>query len=90
MSVELYDTLSRSIKPLAPTSSDTLRFYCCGPTVYGPAHIGNFRTFLIQDTLRRVLEVDGCAGAVARARRAVSTAQSLWGSERASRTLPVP
>ena len=36
-----------------------MRFYCCGPTVYGPAHIGNFRTFLIQDTLRRVLEVDG-------------------------------
>lgn len=61
MSVELYDTLSRSIKPLAPTSSNTLRFYCCGPTVYGPAHIGNFRTFLIQDTLRRVLEVDGVA-----------------------------
>jgi cysteinyl-tRNA synthetase len=59
MSVELYDTLSRSIQPLAPASGDTLRFYCCGPTVYGPAHIGNFRTFLIQDTLRRVLEVDG-------------------------------
>ena len=38
-----------------------MRFYCCGPTVYGPAHIGNFRTFLIQDTLRRVLEVDGMA-----------------------------
>jgi cysteinyl-tRNA synthetase len=61
MSVELYDTLSRSIQPLAASSSDTLRFYCCGPTVYGPAHIGNFRTFLIQDTLRRVLEVDGMA-----------------------------
>tara|TARA_B100001971_G_scaffold210140_1_gene235013 strand:+ start:8042 stop:9493 length:1452 start_codon:yes stop_codon:yes gene_type:complete len=59
MSVELYDTLSRSVQKLAPASGDTLRFYCCGPTVYGPAHIGNFRTFLIQDTLRRVLEVDG-------------------------------
>jgi cysteinyl-tRNA synthetase len=59
MSVEIYDTLSRSIQPLAPADGDTLRFYCCGPTVYGPAHIGNFRTFLIQDTLRRVLEVDG-------------------------------
>jgi cysteinyl-tRNA synthetase len=33
--------------------------YCCGPTVYGPAHIGNFRTFLIQDVLRRCLEIDG-------------------------------
>jgi len=59
MSVELYDTLSRSVQSLAPASGATLRFYCCGPTVYGPAHIGNFRTFLIQDTLRRVLEVDG-------------------------------
>ena len=59
MSVELYDTLSRSVQTLASAGSDTLRFYCCGPTVYGPAHIGNFRTFLIQDTLRRVLEVDG-------------------------------
>lgn len=33
--------------------------YCCGPTVYGPAHIGNFRTFLAQDVLRRVLECSG-------------------------------
>lgn len=33
-----------------------VRFYCCGPTVYGPAHIGNFRTFIIQDVIRRVLE----------------------------------
>jgi cysteinyl-tRNA synthetase len=33
--------------------------YCCGPTVYGPAHIGNFRTFLLQDVLRRVLQLDG-------------------------------
>ncbi|MDA7914582.1 cysteine--tRNA ligase, partial [Akkermansiaceae bacterium] len=35
------------------------RFYCCGPTVYGPAHIGNFRTFVIQDVMRRVLELGG-------------------------------
>ena len=59
MPVQLYDTLSRTIKPLAPENGQSLRFYCCGPTVYGPAHIGNFRTFLIQDVLRRVLEVDG-------------------------------
>lgn len=59
MSVQLYDTLSRSVQPLSTESGQPLRFYCCGPTVYGPAHIGNFRTFLIQDTLRRVLEVDG-------------------------------
>ncbi|WP_269524779.1 cysteine--tRNA ligase [Coraliomargarita parva] len=59
MSVQLYDTHSRSVQALPSESDHPLRFYCCGPTVYGPAHIGNFRTFLIQDTLRRVLEVDG-------------------------------
>ena len=59
MSVQLYDTHSRSVQTLSPEGDTPLRFYCCGPTVYGPAHIGNFRTFLIQDTLRRVLEVDG-------------------------------
>ena len=59
MSVQLYDTDSRSVRDLAPEVDQPLRFYCCGPTVYGPAHIGNFRTFLIQDVLRRVLEVDG-------------------------------
>ena len=36
-----------------------LRFYCCGPTVYGPAHIGNFRTFVMQDIFRRVVELGG-------------------------------
>ena len=59
MPVKLYDTLSRSIQPLLPEPGHPLRFYCCGPTVYGPAHIGNFRTFLMQDVLRRVLETDG-------------------------------
>jgi cysteinyl-tRNA synthetase len=39
----------------------TVRFYCCGPTVYGPAHIGNFRTFVMQDIFRRVVEADGTA-----------------------------
>jgi cysteinyl-tRNA synthetase len=38
---------------------DRLRFYCCGPTVYGPAHIGNFRTFVAQDVFRRVVEMGG-------------------------------
>ncbi|MEM7790824.1 MAG: cysteine--tRNA ligase [Verrucomicrobiota bacterium] len=59
MSVQLYDTHSRTIKPLRPRGNEPFRFYCCGPTVYGPAHIGNFRTFLIQDVLCRVLKVAG-------------------------------
>lgn len=59
MAVQLYDTLTRTTRPLQPGDGRTLRFYCCGPTVYGAAHIGNFRTFLLQDVLRRVLETDG-------------------------------
>lgn len=63
MPVKLHDTLSRSKKPLSASDGQTFRFYCCGPTVYGPAHIGNFRTFIVQDVLRRVLEVDAAAHA---------------------------
>lgn len=60
MNPQLYNTLTRTeatLRPLAP--DQPYRMYCCGPTVYGPAHIGNFRTFLLQDVLRRTLEVSG-------------------------------
>ncbi|MDB4459303.1 cysteine--tRNA ligase [bacterium] len=59
MSMRLFETLSRAVKELKPSEGDTYRFYCCGPTVYGPAHIGNFRTFVLQDVFRRVLELSG-------------------------------
>lgn len=59
MPIDLYDTLSRSYKRLKPKDGKVFRFYCCGPTVYGPAHIGNFRSFLLQDVLRRLLEQSG-------------------------------
>jgi len=59
MNVSLYDTHSRSLRSLEPIDGKTFRFYCCGPTVYSPAHIGNFRTFILQDVLRRVLETTG-------------------------------
>lgn len=52
----IYDSLTRELQPARPVDGRVFRFYCCGPTVYGPAHIGNFRTFLVQDCLRRVLE----------------------------------
>jgi cysteinyl-tRNA synthetase len=52
----LFDTMSREVRPLTRLDGQTYRFYCCGPTVYGPAHIGNFRTFLLQDVFRRVVE----------------------------------
>lgn len=57
--MRLFDTLSRETRDLQPIDHQTYRFYCCGPTVYGPAHIGNFRTFVIQDVFRRALELGG-------------------------------
>ncbi len=56
MHLQLYDTLRREIRTIQPMDGACFRFYCCGPTVYGPAHIGNFRTFLVQDLFRRLLE----------------------------------
>ncbi|MDR0590820.1 MAG: cysteine--tRNA ligase [Puniceicoccales bacterium] len=54
--VRLYNTGTRQMEAIAPGQPDgLLRIYCCGPTVYHYAHIGNFRTFLIQDVLRRLL-----------------------------------
>ena len=57
--LRLYDTLSRRDLEVTAGDGKTLRFYCCGPTVYGPAHIGNFRTFVLQDVFRRVVELSG-------------------------------
>lgn len=57
--IRIYDTLSRTLQPLSIEEGKPFGFYCCGPTVYGPAHIGNFRTFLVQDIFRRVLEIEG-------------------------------
>ena len=55
----LYNTLTRRIEPFAPTDGKTVRMYTCGPTVYKPAHLGNFRTFLFEDLLRRVFALRG-------------------------------
>ncbi|MFO0442355.1 MAG: cysteine--tRNA ligase, partial [bacterium] len=57
--LKLHDTLTRTDREVKPLDGKTLRFYCCGPTVYGPAHIGNFRTFVAQDVMRRVVEASG-------------------------------
>jgi cysteinyl-tRNA synthetase len=57
--MRLFDTMTRTERELRPQDGETFRFYCCGPTVYGPAHIGNFRTFVLQDVLRRSLETAG-------------------------------
>ncbi len=55
----LYDTLHRETLELTPANGEVFGLYCCGPTVYAPAHIGNFRTFVLQDVLRRVVELSG-------------------------------
>jgi cysteinyl-tRNA synthetase len=55
----LYNTLTRTTEPFAPADGQTVRLYTCGPTVYNPAHLGNFRTFLFEDLLRRVLRLRG-------------------------------
>ena len=55
----LYDTMARKVEPFAPVDGMTVRLYTCGPTVYNFAHIGNFRTFLFEDLLRRAFELRG-------------------------------
>ncbi len=55
----LYNSLTRQDEPFAPADGQTVRFYACGPTVYNPAHLGNFRTFLFEDLLRRVIRLRG-------------------------------
>ncbi|MEO7084182.1 MAG: cysteine--tRNA ligase [Gemmatimonadaceae bacterium] len=55
----LFNTLTRSVEPFAPVDGSTVRIYSCGPTVYNPAHLGNFRTFLFVDLLRRTLRLRG-------------------------------
>jgi cysteinyl-tRNA synthetase len=54
--VRLYNTLTRREEPFAPLRDNTVRLYGCGPTVYARAHIGNFRTYVCLDVLRRTLK----------------------------------
>lgn len=55
----LHNTLGNKKERVFAQDGKTFQFYCCGPTVYGTAHIGNFRTFVLQDLMRRVAEVSG-------------------------------
>ena len=57
--LRLYNTLTRQVEPFVPADGMTVRMYTCGPTVYNPAHLGNFRTFLFEDLMRRVLALRG-------------------------------
>jgi len=51
--------MSRSVEPFVPLSCDTVGMYCCGPTVYNYAHIGNLRTYIFEDLLHRILTYSG-------------------------------
>src|ERR1700675_2324864 len=57
--IRLYNTLTNRLEPLDPLHPGEVRIYTCGPTVYAFAHIGNFRTFMFQDILRRFLHKRG-------------------------------
>ncbi|MGH7483761.1 MAG: cysteine--tRNA ligase, partial [Longimicrobiales bacterium] len=59
MELRFHNTLTRSLEPFEPLDPPRVGVYACGPTVYQPPHIGNFRTFLFNDLLRRVLEYAG-------------------------------
>jgi len=54
--LRLYNTLTRREEPFAPSTDNTVRMYTCGLTVYNRGHIGNFRTFVCLDVLRRALK----------------------------------
>ena len=59
MTLRLFNTLTGQVEPLAPADGKALRMYVCGPTIYDYGHIGNFRTFLEVDVLRRFLRLTG-------------------------------
>ena len=59
MTLTLFNTLGRRLEAFVPVTPGRVSLYACGPTVYNFAHIGNFRTFLFQDLLRRWLDASG-------------------------------
>jgi cysteinyl-tRNA synthetase len=59
MTLNVYNTQTRSVDPFSPLVEGQVGVYACGPTIYNHAHIGNFRTFLFFDTVHRYLEASG-------------------------------
>ena len=59
MTLRLFDTYERKVRTFEPLSGNSVGIYCCGPTVYNFAHIGNLRTYLFEDLLKRVLLANG-------------------------------
>ena len=61
MTLHFRNTLGGALEPFQPLEPGHVRVYSCGPTVYAPAHIGNFRSFMFADLLRRYLAWKGYA-----------------------------
>jgi len=59
VTLRLFNTLTRAVEPFAPLAPPRVTLYTCGPTVWNFAHIGNFRTFVFEDVLRRWLAFSG-------------------------------
>lgn len=59
MEISFFNTMTRSLETFIPLNPPEVRIYCCGPTVYDYAHIGNLRTYIFEDILRRTLEAAG-------------------------------
>jgi cysteinyl-tRNA synthetase len=59
MNLRLYDTYTRSTREFEPLKPEEVGLYTCGPTVYDYAHIGNLRTYIFEDILKRVLLLNG-------------------------------
>ena len=59
MSLNLFNTLTKQVEEFIPMKKDEVGFYSCGPTVYGFQHIGNYRSYVFADTLKRVLRYSG-------------------------------
>jgi len=57
--LKLFNTLSREVEVFKPIEEGKIRFYTCGPTVYGTAHLGNLRTYISEDFIRRAMEAAG-------------------------------
>ena len=57
MQIRLHNTLTRRVEPVVPVHAGEIRMYTCGPTVYRPVHVGNLRSYLLADWLRRTFEL---------------------------------
>ena len=57
--LRLYDTMSRRLATIEPLEPGLVKIYTCGPTVYRDPHIGNYRSYLMADWVRRALEFQG-------------------------------